>query len=96
MKRVSLIRLLLILTICSSNTLIAQVIQKQANRHQLINGVKLESKHSRLNLVKINATSVKKVNNLQNTQLPKKDKKSKKILKYRNKRTSKNIKKEDD
>ena len=77
----------------------AQVIQKKADKWQLINGVKLGSGTQKVNLIKIQATTVSPSVNSQNTaNISKKDKNLKplKVLKYGNKRSSNSIKKEDD
>ena len=84
---------------CFCANLNAQVIQKKADKWQLINGVKLESGTKKVNLIKLQATTVSSSVNSQNTaDIPKKDKNLKplKVLKYGNKRSSNSIKKEDD
>ena len=83
-----------------STNINAQVIQKKADKWQLINGVKLESGTPKTNLIKIEATKVSPSVNSKNTaDIPKKkDKNLKppKVLKYGNKRSSNSIKKEDE
>ena len=83
-----------------TNNTNSQVLQKKADKWQLINGVKLESGTSKNNLIKIEATKVSTSINSQNTEdIPKKkDKylKPPKVLKYGNKKSSNSIKKEDE
>jgi len=78
----------------------AQVVQEQADKWQLINGIKLESGTPTKNLIKIEPTKVSPSINSQNTaDIPKKkDKvvKPPKVLKYGNKKSSNSIKKEDE
>ena len=78
----------------------AQVIQKKADKWQLINGVKLESETSTKNLIKIEATNISPSINSQNTDdVPKKKGKNikpPKVLKYGNQKSSNIIKKEDE
>ena len=78
----------------------AQVVQEQANKLQLINGVKLESGTPTKNLIKIKPTKVSpSVNSKNAASIPKKkDKviKPPKVLKYGNKKSSTSIKKEDE
>ena len=78
----------------------AQVVQQQADKWQLTNGVKLESETSKNTLIKLKPSKVSLSDNSQNTEdIPKKkDKNLKppKILKYGNKRSSNSIKKEDE
>ena len=76
----------------------AQVIQKKANKWQLINGVKLESGTPKNNLIKLEATDVSPSINSQNSEdIPKtKDVKPTKVLKYGNQKSSNVIKKEDE
>jgi len=83
-----------------TNNTNSQVIQKKADKWQLINGVKLESGTSKNNLIKIEATKVSTSINSKNADdIPKKkDKyvKPPKVLKYGNKKSSNSIKKEDE
>ena len=82
-----------------STNINAQVIQKKADKWQLINGVKLESGTPTKNLIKIEATKVSpSINSKNATDIPKKDKNLKppKVLKYGNKKSSTSIKKEDE
>ena len=83
-----------------TNNTNAQVIQKKADKWQLINGVKLESGTSNTNLIKIEATTVSTSINSKNTaDIPKKKEKSlkpTKVLKYGSKKSSNSIKKEDE
>jgi len=83
-----------------TNNTNAKVIQKKADKWQLINGVKLESGTLKTNLIKIEATNVSTSINSQNTEdIPKKkdkDVKPPKVLKYGNKKSSNSIKKEDE
>ena len=85
---------------CFCTNINAQVVQEQADKWQLINGVKLESGTPKTNLIKLKATKVSPSVNLQNAaDIPKKkDKviKPPKALKYGNKKSSNSIKKEDD
>jgi len=78
----------------------AQVIQKKADKWQLINGVKLKPGTPTKNLIKIEATKVSpSINSKDAADIPKKkDKvvKPPKILKYGNKKSSNSIKKEDE
>ena len=83
-----------------STNINAQVIQKKADKWQLVNGVKLESETPKKNLIKIEATKVSPSINSQNSaDIPKKKNKyvkPSKVLKYGNKKSSNNIKKEDE
>jgi len=83
-----------------TNNTNAKVIQKKADKWQLVNGVKLESGTSKTNLIKIEATKVSTSINSKNADdIPKKkDKvvKPPKVLKYGNKKSSSIIKKEDE
>ena len=85
---------------CFCTNLNAQVIQKKADKWQLINGVKLESETPKKNLIKLKATKVSPSINSQDTDdVPKKKDKNLKPpkgLKYGNKKSSNIIKKEDD
>ena len=85
--------------LCSAS-INAQVIQKKADKWQLVNGVKLESGTPKTNLIKIEATKVSPAINSKNAaDIPKKkDKNLKppKVLKYGNKKSSNSIKKEDE
>ena len=78
----------------------AQVVQQQADKWQLTNGVKLESETSKKNLIKLKATKVSPSINSQNIddvpQKKKKNLKPPKESKYGNKKSSKIIKREDD
>jgi hypothetical protein len=78
----------------------AQVIQKKADKWQLVNGVKLKPVTLTKNLIKIKPTKVSpSVNSKNATDIPKKkDKvvKPPKVLKYGNKKSSSIIKKEDE
>ena len=90
-----------VIIICIFNANIkAQVVQQQANKIQLINGVKLESSTSTKNLIKLESTKVfPSVNSKNAADIPqKKDKavKPPKVLKYGNKKSSNSIKKEDE
>ena len=92
--------LFVILSVFCVNISVAQVVQEQANKLQLINGVKLESGTPKTNLIKIEATEVSTSINSKNTaDIPKKKDKAvkpPKVLKYGNKKSSNSIKKEDD
>jgi len=83
-----------------TNNTNSQVLQKKADKWQLINGVKLESGTSKNNLIKIEATKVSTSINSKNADdIPKKkDKNLKpiKVFKYGNKKSSNIIKKEDE
>ena len=89
-----------VIIICFSTNINAQVIQKKADKWQLINGVKLKPGTPKTNLIKINPTKVSpSVNSKNATDIPKKkDKyvKPPKVLKYGNKKSSSIIKKEDE
>ena len=92
--------LIFIISCVFSTNINAQVIQKKADKWQLVNGVKLESGTSKTNLIKIKSTKVSTSINSKNTaDIPKKkDKNLKppKVLKYGNKKSSNSIKKEDE
>ena len=85
---------------CFCTNINAQVIQKEADKWQLVNGVKLESGTPKTNLIKIEATKVSpSVNSKNAADIPKKkDKNLKppKVLKYGNKKSSKSIKKKNE
>ena len=85
---------------CFCTNINAQVIQKKADKWQLVNGVKLESGTSKNNLIKIEATKVSTSINSKNADdIPKKkdnNLKPTKVLKYGNKKSSNIIKKEDE
>ena len=90
-----------VIIICVFNTNIkAQVLQKKADKWQLVNGVKLESGTPKTNLIKIEATKVSpSVNSKNAADIPKKKDKAvkpPKVLKYGNKKSSNSIKKEDE
>ena len=89
-----------IICIFSTNNINAQVIQKKADRWQLINGVKLKPGIPTKNLIKIKASKVSPSVNSKNASSisKKKDKAVKlpKVLKYGNKKSSTSIKKEDE
>jgi len=90
-----------VIVICFFSTNInAQVIQKKADKWQLVNGVKLKSGTPTKNLIKLKATKISpSVNSKNTTDIPKKkDKyvKPTKVLKYGNKKSSNSIKKEDE
>ena len=83
-----------------TNNTNSQVLQKKADKWQLINGVKLESGTLKTNLIKIKPTTVSpSVNSKNADDIPKKkDKNLKptKVLKYGNKKSSSIIKKENE
>ena len=85
---------------CFCTNINAQVIQKKADKWQLVNGVKLESGTPTKNLIKIEPTKVSpSINSKNAADIPKKkDKNLKppKVLKYGNKKSSTSIKKEDE
>ena len=85
---------------CFCTNINAQVIQKKADKWQLINGVKLKPGIPTKNLIKIKPTKVSPSINSKNAVSisKKKDKSVKppKVLKYGNKKSSTSIKKEDD
>ena len=54
MKNIVSNLLFVILSVFCVNISVAQVVQEQANKLQLINGVKLESSTSTKNLIKLN------------------------------------------
>ena len=99
MRKIIYPLIFIISCVFSANTN-AQVIQKKADKWQLVNGVKLESGTPNTNLIKIEATKVSPSVNSQNAaDIPKKkDKNLKppKVLKYGNKKSSNSIKKEDE
>ena len=90
----------IVVIICFCANLKAQVIQQKADKWQLINGVKLESRTPQKNLIKLKATKVSPSINSQNIDdIPNKKKKNlkpPKELKYGNKKSSNSIKKEDE
>ena len=90
----------IVVIICFCANLKAQVIQQKADKWQLINGVKLESRTPQKNLIKLKATKVSPSINSQNIDdIPNKKKKNlkpPKELKYGNKKSSNIIKREDD
>ena len=92
--------ILSIVVVCFCANLKAQVIQKKADKWQLINGVKLESRTPNKNLIKLKATTISPSINSQNiddvSQKKKKNLKPLKELKYGNKKSSNIIKREDD
>ena len=92
--------IIIIICIFSTNNINAQVIQKKADKWQLINGVKLKPGTPTKNLIKIEATKVSpSINSKDAADIPKmKDKNLKppKVLKYGNKKSSNSIKKEDE
>ena len=85
---------------CFCTNINAQVIQKKADKWQLVNGVKLESGTPKKNLIKIEATkSSPSINSKNASDIPKKKEKyvkPPKVLKYGNKKSSSIIKKEDE
>ena len=91
---------IVVIIICFSTNTNAQVIQKKADKWQLINGVKLESGTPTKKLIKLKATNVSQSTNSKNAaDIPKKkDKyvKPPKVLKYGNRKSSNSIKKEDE
>ncbi|MDC0204860.1 hypothetical protein OAJ65_03610 [Flavobacteriales bacterium] len=100
MKNIVSNLLFVILSVVCVNISVAQVVQEQANKLQLIDGVKLEPSTSTKNLIKLKATKVSSSINSQNAaDIPKKKDKAikpPKVLKYGNKKSSNIIKKEDD
>ena len=100
MKNIVSNLLFVILSVFCVNISVAQVVQEQANKLQLINGVKLETSTSTKNLIKLKATKVSPSVNSQNAaDIPKKKAKAvkpPKVLKYGNKKSSNSIKKEDE
>tara|TARA_B110000483_G_C17927443_1_gene439358 strand:+ start:64 stop:366 length:303 start_codon:yes stop_codon:yes gene_type:complete len=89
-----------IICIFSTNNINAQVIQKKADKWQLINGVKLKPGTLKKNLIKIEATKASpSINSKNASDIPKKkDKNLKppKVLKYGNKKSLNSTKKEDE
>ena len=83
-----------------STNINAQIIQKKADKWQLINGIKLESRTPQKHLIKLKATKVSTSINSQNIDdVPKKEDKNlkpPKVLKYGNQKSSNIIKKEDE
>ena len=100
MKNIVSNLLFVILSVFCVNISVAQVIQKKADKWQLINGVKLESGTPKTNLIKIEATKVSpSINSKNAADIPKKKEKNlkpTKTLKYSNKKSSNIIKKEDE
>ena len=99
MKKIVFPIAVIIICIFSTN-MNAQVIQKKADKWQLINGVKLKPGIPAKNLIKIKPTKVSPSVNSKNAASisKKKDKavKPPKVLKYGNKKLSNSIKKEDE
>jgi hypothetical protein len=99
MKKIVFPIAVIIICVFSTNTN-AQVIQKKADKWQLINGVKLKSGTPKKNLINIEATTVSTSVNSQDTDdIPKKNDKvvkPPKVLKYGNQKPSNSIKKEDE
>ena len=89
-----------IICIFSTNNINAQVIQKKADKWQLINGVKLKPGTPKKNLIKIEATKASpSINSKNASDIPKKkDKNLKppKVLKYGTKKSLNSTKKEDE
>ena len=100
MKKIVFPISVIIICIFSTNNINAQVIQKKADKWQLINGVKLKPGTPTKNLIKIEATKVSpSINSKDAADIPKKKDKAvkpPKILKYGNKKSSNSIKKEDE
>ena len=100
MKKIVVLITVIIICIFSANNVKAQVIQKKADKWQLINGVKLKPGTPKTNLIKIKPTKVSpSVNSKNATDIPKKKEKSlkpTKVLKYGSKKSSNSIKKEDE
>jgi len=100
MKKIVFLIAVIIICIFSTNNINAQVIHTKADKWQLINGVKLESGISKMNLIKIEKTKVSPpTNSKKTTDSPKKKYKvikPPKALKYGNKKSSNTIKKEDE
>ena len=98
-KHISLLVNIACICLFTSN-INAQVIQHQANKWQLTNGVRLVPTTPKKNIIKIEATSITPAKDSDNIKdVPKKkDKviKPPKVLKYGNQRTSEGIKKEDE
>ena len=99
MKKIVFPIAVIIICIFSTN-MNAQVIQKKADKWQLINGVKLKPGTPTKNLIKIKPTKLSPSVNSKNAASisKKKDKavKPPKVLKYGNKKSSNSIKKEDE
>ena len=99
MKKIVFPIAVIIICIFSTN-MNAQVIQKKADKWQLINGVKLKPGTPTKNLIKIKPTKVStSVNSKNAASIPKKKDKAvkpPKVLKYGNKKSSNSIKKEDE
>ena len=99
MKKIVFPIAVIIICIFSTN-MNAQVIQKKADKWQLINGVKLKPGTPTKNLIKIKPTKLSLSVNSKNAASisKKKDKavKPPKVLKYGNKKSSNSIKKEDE
>ena len=100
MKKIVVLIAVIIICIFSTNNVKAQVMQKKADKWQLVNGVKLESGTPKTNLIKLKSTKVSpSVNSKNANDIPKKKAKyvkPPKVLKYGNKKTSNSIKKEDE
>ena len=100
MKNIVSIFLFLVFSVFFVHTSFSQVIQKKADKNQLINGVKIESGTLNNKLIKVEPTKVSNSSNLQSSDdVPKKKRKAvkpAKVLKYGNQKSSKIIKKEDE
>ena len=100
MKKIVFPISVIIICIFSTNNINAQVIQKKADKWQLINGVKLKPGTPTKNLIKIKPAKVSpSINSKDAADIPKKKDKAvkpPKILKYGNKKSSNSIKKEDE
>ena len=93
--------LVIIACICLfTSNINAQVIQHQADKWQLTNGVRLVPTKQKMNIIDIEETNITLANDSDNIKddAKKKDKVSKppKVLKYGNQRASEGIKKEDE
>ena len=100
MKNIVSNLLFVLMSVFCVNISVAQVVQKQANKLQLINGVKLESETPTKNLIKIEATKISpSINSKNAADIPKKKNKAvkpPKVFKYGNQKPSNSIKKEDE
>ena len=99
MKSIIIAVLVIFSSVLCVNTSFSQVVQKQADKWQLINGVKLKPGIKINSFIRTKATSAKSITSQDvNATLKKRNKvvKPPKILKYGNQRLSNNIRKEDE
>ena len=99
MKSIIIAVLVIFSSVLCVNTSFSQVVQKQADKWQLINGVKLKPGIKIKSFMSTKATSANSITSQDvNATLKKRNKvvKPPKVLKYGNQRLSNNIRKEDE